>query len=60
VLIDRLLPFQGRSAGPLSCGPAVKSLGRRSALRARRLVDCGAQSLGELYGVIIGPEVHEE
>src|SRR5215471_15907806 len=35
-------------------------IARSSALRARRLVDCGAQSLGELYGVVIGPEVHEE
>src|SRR5262249_27714511 len=32
----------------------------RSALRARRLVEGGAQSLGKLYGVVIGPEVHEE
>ena len=52
--------FQGRSAGPLSCGPAVKSLGRCSALRARRLVEGGAQSLGQLLGVVDGPKVHEE
>src|SRR5262245_31438915 len=52
--------FQGPSAGPQSCGPAVKSLGRRSALRARRLVEHGAQSLGKLHGVVIGPEVQEE
>src|SRR5262245_31689345 len=51
-------PF--RDAGPQSCGPAVKSVGRRSALRARRLVECGAQSLGKLHGVVIGPEVQEE
>ena len=31
-----------------------------SALRARGLVECGAQSLGELDGVVIGPEVHED
>src|SRR5262249_61061728 len=35
-------------------------LGRRSALRARRLVEGRAQSLGKLYGVVIGPKVHEE
>src|SRR5262249_27259528 len=52
--------FLRSNAGPQSCGPAVKSPGRRSALRARRLVDCDAQSLGKLYGVVIGPEVHEE
>src|SRR5215510_2602454 len=52
--------FSGSNAGPQSCGPAVKSLGRRSALCARRLVERGAQPLGELHGVIIGPEVHEE
>src|SRR5262245_45327351 len=47
-------------AGPQRCGPAVKPFGRRSALRARRLVEGGAQSLGKLHGVVIGPEVQEE
>src|SRR5262249_46471066 len=52
--------YRSSGPGPQSCGPALKSLGRRSALRARRLVEGGAQSLGKLHGVVIGPEVHEE
>src|SRR5262249_11032286 len=50
-------PFGGEAPGRRSCGPAIKSLGRRLALCARRLVDCSAQSLGKLDRVVIGPEV---
>src|SRR5262249_45347878 len=53
-------PFGGEAPGRRSCGPAIKSLGRRLALCARRLVDCSAQSLGKLDRVVIGPEVQEE
>src|SRR6266481_2361459 len=30
------------------------------ALRARRLVQCGAQSLGKLQCIVVGPEMQEE
>ncbi len=49
-----------RRAGPFS--PArrrVGSPGLGSALRACGLVERGAQSLGELDCVVIGPEVHD-
>src|SRR5262245_62477219 len=59
---------------PSLCAPGNAALGRRpttqrclddlvaisSALRARRLVERGAQSLRKLYGVVVRPEVQEE
>src|SRR5262245_30939703 len=53
----RLLPFQERRAAELRPG---RQVGRRSALRARRLVERGALPLGELHGVVIGLDVQEE
>src|SRR5260370_40827262 len=42
-----------------TCDPS-SGTERRSALRACGLVERGAKALGELDGVVIGPEVHED
>src|SRR6516162_9554533 len=35
-------------------------IARASAFAARRLVECRAQSLGQLHGIVVCPEMHEE
>ena len=56
-----LQPFSEAAAGPW-LRPGVTSIpaAGSSALRARGLVERGAQPLGELHRVVIGPEVHED
>ena len=55
--VGRRLASLSRSS-PTARTSRVKPEG--SALRARRLVECGAQSLGQLQGVVVGPEMQEE
>jgi hypothetical protein len=59
-VIRRLL--QERGAGTLESTRRRFDIGplAASALRARGLVERGPQSLGELHGVVVGPEVHED